>query len=376
VLVNRVATVVVAGCGLALTGGSFAAGSRQLLVAYAVVACSNWTTTVCQYEVLKYLSFAASTLTKCAKILPVMAWGRVVLRKRYGSADVAVAVAVTFGCFLFAMDRGVLRTSPTVGGATKKHDDAFAAFDDGNGGKGIRRGGGAREDVVVKAADAHESAKAIAKARRAKTRAAAAASAAAIAASGAASAKDDEMIVTGAVIMLVYLACDGFTSTTQQWLFRRHATPVLSQIFFTTCFACVFSFAWLSSTSQLGEAIGFVTRHPRALQDVFVLAVSACAAQFAINYTIYCFGAVTLASVMTFRQFLAVVLSCFAFGTPLTGAQWFALVLILAPVMKRIDSGAVGRYFAPESDGGGTKREKDVEGGRGRGVLERSQGFL
>ena len=78
---------------------------------------------MCQYEVLKYLSFAASTLAKCAKIIPVMCWGRLILNKRYSAADFVSAFVVTAGCFIFVLDRGMLadrdpsHQSPWVGNA-------------------------------------------------------------------------------------------------------------------------------------------------------------------------------------------------------------------------------------------------------------------
>ena len=53
--------------GIYLTGDSFRTSTPLNL--YASIAFSNLVTTVCQYEVLKYL-FAASTLAKCAKIIP------------------------------------------------------------------------------------------------------------------------------------------------------------------------------------------------------------------------------------------------------------------------------------------------------------------
>ena len=64
--------------------------------------------------------------------------------------------------------------------------------------------------------------------------------------------------------------------------------------------------------------------------------MSAAVSQFAISYTIFCFGAVTLASVMTFRQFLSVVISCFLFGSPLSIMQWTGLMMVLAPVADRV----------------------------------------
>lgn len=119
-------------------------------------------------------------------------------------------------------------------------------------------------------------------------------------------------------------------------LFRTYTTTLLNQIFFTTCFSSAFSLVWLLTTSQLASVTEFIGRHPQVVQDVFVLSVASCVSQFAISYTILCFGAVTLASIMTFRQFLSVVLSCFLFGTPLSLVQWFGVLLVLTPVAMRV----------------------------------------
>lgn len=71
------------------------------IYAYASVSLSNVIATTCQYEALKHVSFAVQTLGKCAKMFPVMVWGFFILRKRYGVKDVALAVAITGGCFVF-----------------------------------------------------------------------------------------------------------------------------------------------------------------------------------------------------------------------------------------------------------------------------------
>lgn len=55
--------------------------------AYAGVSFSNVVATWCQYEVLKYVSFPLQTLGKCAKMIPVMVWGTLIMRKRYGAKD-------------------------------------------------------------------------------------------------------------------------------------------------------------------------------------------------------------------------------------------------------------------------------------------------
>ncbi|OEL15527.1 UDP-galactose/UDP-glucose transporter 5B [Dichanthelium oligosanthes] len=70
---------------------------------YGVVSISNILTTTCQYEALKYVSFPVQTLAKCAKMIPVMIWGTIIMRKKYGGKDYFFAVIVTLGCSLFIL---------------------------------------------------------------------------------------------------------------------------------------------------------------------------------------------------------------------------------------------------------------------------------
>lgn len=68
---------------------------------YLAVSLSNVVATTCQYEALKYVSFPVQTLGKCAKMLPVMVWGIVILRKKYGWKDFGIALLITGGCTIF-----------------------------------------------------------------------------------------------------------------------------------------------------------------------------------------------------------------------------------------------------------------------------------
>jgi hypothetical protein len=54
---------------------------------YAFVAFSNTVSTLCQYEVLKYLSYAISTLAKATKILPTMVWGIFLHGRRFSNSQ-------------------------------------------------------------------------------------------------------------------------------------------------------------------------------------------------------------------------------------------------------------------------------------------------
>ena len=50
---------------------------------YCAVSLSNVVATTCQYEALKYVSFPVQTLGKCAKMIPVMIWGTLMMRRTY-----------------------------------------------------------------------------------------------------------------------------------------------------------------------------------------------------------------------------------------------------------------------------------------------------
>lgn len=384
VLMNRLVTVCVSAMGIVLTGDSFR--TMTPLNLYASIAFANLVTTVCQYEVLKYLSFAASTLAKCAKIIPVMIWGRVILHKSYGWRDYAMAALVTAGCFLFVLDRGVIQNRQLRHGGETTLNDV-----DSNGAPGTEAPPAPFyydpvdiSDPVVSYTSYFDAREDGEETRTEKTETE----------NGNETAEEEEtgaqvlndiitgggghfmdsvmnrgqahMYLLGTLIMCVYLGFDGFTSTFQQKLYRHYTCSILNQIFFTTCFSALFSLIWLLSTNQMTQVVFFLGRHPGAIQDVFVLSVSAAVSQFAISYTIFCFGAVTLASVMTFRQFLSVVISCFLFGSPLSVMQWTGLMMVLAPVADRV----VQERSRPEIFGkspGGVKTRGGGGGLRGRG---------
>lgn len=47
------------------------------------------------------------TLGKCAKMIPVMVWGIMIMRKKYTWKDFGIALAITGGCTLFLVTGSV-----------------------------------------------------------------------------------------------------------------------------------------------------------------------------------------------------------------------------------------------------------------------------
>jgi len=68
---------------------------------YSFPSISNMLSSWCQYEALRYVSFPASTLFKCFKLVPVMIMGKLLGNKEYPQYDYVVALVIGVGISLF-----------------------------------------------------------------------------------------------------------------------------------------------------------------------------------------------------------------------------------------------------------------------------------
>ncbi|KAK4785053.1 hypothetical protein SAY86_001742 [Trapa natans] len=101
VFCNRITTSAVSAAVLLASNKSM--DPIAPLYKYCLISVSNILTTTCQYEALKYVSFPVQTLAKCAKMIPVMAWGTLIMRKKYRGPDYLLAFLVTVGCAIFIL---------------------------------------------------------------------------------------------------------------------------------------------------------------------------------------------------------------------------------------------------------------------------------
>eukprot|EP00249_Psilotum_nudum_P010684 c22698_g1_i2 orf=210-1190(-) len=101
VLCNRVLTCIASSIFLLIQKSS--KGPVAPIFKYGAISISNILTTTCQYEALKYVSFPVQTLAKCAKMIPVMVWGTLIMQNKYSGRDYMLAVLVTAGCAVFIL---------------------------------------------------------------------------------------------------------------------------------------------------------------------------------------------------------------------------------------------------------------------------------
>jgi adenosine 3'-phospho 5'-phosphosulfate transporter B2 len=85
--------------------------------------------------------------------------------------------------------------------------------------------------------------------------------------------------IAGGLLLVAYLAADGWTSTQQEALFKRHATPVREQLLFTTAFSSAFSLALNVASGQLRPALAFLCRHPDAALAILALSLASTVIQ-------------------------------------------------------------------------------------------------
>lgn len=118
---------------------------------------------------------------------------------------------------------------------------------------------------------------------------------------------------SGVLILAGYIAFDSFTSNWQDELFKHRMSSV-QMMFGVNLFSCLFTVGSLLEQGALQEAAAFMGRHPEfAAHAVLLSACSACGQLF-IFYTIGQFGAAAFTIIMTLRQAIAILLSCFLYG--------------------------------------------------------------
>ena len=309
---------------------------------YAYVASSNLVSTLCQYEVLKYLTFAISTLAKAAKILPTMVWGYVLHRTKFRLDQYVSAMIVTVGCFVFVFNSKItahqvvpnsamtslLLPSPTTQRSLARLEEAdLRSFTLMEPTRIMRTASGSEEEVgssyILDSTSSLVGSLGATLLSRAQ-----------------------ESIYIGVCILLVYLAADGFTSSYQQRLFRVKKTSIFDQMFWMCVFGTLLSGIWLICCGQLSYCLTFLRRYPKINRDIVYLSLSSAFSQVAITYTIHAFGAVTLASIMTIRQVVSIALNSVVFRESLNTLQWLGLGFIVLPAVLS------GDWFKKELESG------------------------
>jgi len=144
--------------------------------------------------------------------------------------------------------------------------------------------------------------------------------------------------IYGLLLLLGFLAFDGFTSTFQEKLFKEHATTKYNQMLYINLFSAITSCVSLLIFGGFAEAFAFCAAHPRFIVDASFLSAGAVGGQFFIYSMVKEFGALAFAATMNVRQVVSIILSYLMYSKPITLLQVVGLVLVFGTLSyKSID---------------------------------------
>ncbi|XP_037541494.1 adenosine 3'-phospho 5'-phosphosulfate transporter 1 [Nematolebias whitei] len=140
---------------------------------------------------------------------------------------------------------------------------------------------------------------------------------------------------SGIIILAGYIVFDSFTSNWQDNLFKYKMSSV-QMMFGVNLFSCLFTVGSLLEQGAFFDSLAFMTRHSEFAFHAVLLSVCSACGQLFIFYTISQFGAAVFTIIMTLRQAIAILLSCFLYGHPITIVGGFGIAVVFLALFLRV----------------------------------------
>lgn len=140
---------------------------------------------------------------------------------------------------------------------------------------------------------------------------------------------------SGVVILVGYIVFDSFTSNWQDNLFKYKMSSV-QMMFGVNLFSCLFTVGSLLEQGAFFESLAFMTRHSEFALHAVLLSVCSACGQLFIFYTIAQFGAAMFTIIMTLRQAIAILLSCFLYGHTVTVVGGLGVGVVFLALFLRV----------------------------------------
>ncbi|KAK7907630.1 hypothetical protein WMY93_016242 [Mugilogobius chulae] len=140
---------------------------------------------------------------------------------------------------------------------------------------------------------------------------------------------------SGVIILAGYIVFDSFTSNWQDNLFKYKMSSV-QMMFGVNLFSCLFTVGSLLEQGAFFESLSFMMRHSEFAFHAVLLSVCSACGQLFIFYTINQFGAAVFTIIMTLRQAIAILLSCFLYGHAVTLVGGFGIFTVFLALFLRV----------------------------------------
>ena len=145
-----------------------------------------------------------------------------------------------------------------------------------------------------------------------------------------------ETTLSGAFILLGYMAFDSFTSNWQSELFTTFKMSSMQMMFGTNLFSSCFTIWSMIEGGNFFSSLLFALSHPEFAVHSVVLSVMSATGQLFIFYTIQSFGPVVFTIIMTTRMMLSILLSCILYSHPLSAQAIFGVLVVFLALFMRI----------------------------------------
>mmetsp|Transcript_1506 Transcript_1506/g.2485 ORF Transcript_1506/g.2485 Transcript_1506/m.2485 type:complete len:350 (+) Transcript_1506:102-1151(+) len=146
--------------------------------------------------------------------------------------------------------------------------------------------------------------------------------------------QDDSSL--GVMLLVLYLACDSFTSQWQSRVYKQYQVDQYQMMLGVNVWSMIMTGFSLYQSGEFFTSFAFILADPTALLHMTVLSITSATGQLFIFYTIKEFGPVIFTIMMTIRQILSLFLSLLLFGHSISVWGWLSVTSVFLVVFNRI----------------------------------------
>jgi len=157
---------------------------------------------------------------------------------------------------------------------------------------------------------------------------------------------DSQNSVKGLLLLVLFLACDGLTSTFQEKLFKEHNTSKFNQMFYVNGCSAIVSLICVLAAGEMSYCLSFAAANGDFVGSVAILSLAAASSQYFIYSQVKEFGALAFAATMNVRQVVSILVSYKTYDHAITALQVVGLLVVFAALFAK----SYSAFTAPKKE--------------------------
>jgi len=144
---------------------------------------------------------------------------------------------------------------------------------------------------------------------------------------------------SGLILLIGYMTSDAFTSNWQKELYDTYKISPFQAMCGVNLFSCLLTSVSLMQQGAFFDSLVFMSQFPKFTFDCVILSFCSAFGQVFIYHTIKVFGPVVFVIIMTLRQAIAILLSCYLYGHVITVIGAFGVAVVFMATFLNIYGG-------------------------------------